>query len=163
MEAELMKSIYFAGGCFWGVEEYFSRVPGVIETEVGYANGKTENPTYDDVCHNFTGHAETVKVSYNERLASLETLLAGLFRIIDPTLLNRQGPDRGVQYRTGVYSEDEDDLAGANAWIESVSGKYKKPVQVEVSFLENYSRAEEYHQKYLKKNPGGYCHIDLDV
>ncbi len=158
-----MKSIYFAGGCFWGVEEYFSRVPGVIETEVGYANGKTENPTYDDVCHNSTGHVETVKVSYDESLASLETLIARLFRIIDPTLLNRQGPDRGRQYRTGVYSENEDDLAGAKAWVESVAGKYKKPLQTEVLPLENYSRAEEYHQKYLKKNPGGYCHIDLDV
>ncbi|MBK5251729.1 MAG: peptide-methionine (S)-S-oxide reductase MsrA [Peptostreptococcaceae bacterium] len=158
-----MKSIYFAGGCFWGVEEYFSKVAGVIETEVGYANGKIENPTYEDVCHNFTGHAETVKVSYDERLASVETLLAALFRIIDPTLLNRQGPDRGAQYRTGVYSENEDDLAAANEWIGSVAGKYKKPVQTEVLPLENYSRAEEYHQKYLKKNSGGYCHIDLDA
>ncbi len=158
-----MKTIYFAGGCFWGVEEYFSRVPGVLETEVGYANGKTQNPTYEDVCHNFTGHAETVKVTYDESLASVETLLSRLFRIIDPTLLNRQGPDRGAQYRSGVYSEDGDDLERARGWIESVAGKYKEPLQVEVLPLENYARAEEYHQKYLKKNPGGYCHIDLNA
>jgi len=159
----MMKTIYFAGGCFWGVEEYFSKVAGVVETEVGYANGKTENPTYEDVCHNFTGHAETVKVTYDKSLASVETLLAALFRIIDPTLLNRQGPDRGAQYRTGVYSEDEDDIERAKAWIESVAGKYKEAVQTEVLPLKNYSRAEEYHQKYLKKHPGGYCHIDLNA
>lgn len=158
-----MKTIYLAGGCFWGVEEYFSRIPGVAATEVGYANGKTENPTYEEVCRMHTGHAETVKVTYDENLTSLETLLERFFRIIDPTVKNRQGPDVGAQYRTGIYYIDDADVPAIEKRIGEESLKYEKPIATEVGPLENYYRAEDYHQSYLKKNPGGYCHIDLNA
>lgn len=158
-----MKTIYLAGGCFWGVQEYFSRIEGVLETEVGYANGKTENPTYEEVCRMGTGHAETVKVVYDEKVLSLETVLERLFRIIDPTVKNRQGPDVGAQYRTGIYTVEEEDLKTARAFVEKAAPAYDRPVVTEVRPLENYYPAEAYHQDYLKKNPGGYCHIDLNA
>jgi peptide-methionine (S)-S-oxide reductase len=105
-----MKEIYLAGGCFWGVEEYFSRIEGVVDTDVGYANGRRENPSYEQVCTGTTGHAETTYLKYDESLVSLEFLLDKFFRIIDPTLLNRQGGDIGNQYRTGIYYVDEEDI-----------------------------------------------------
>lgn len=151
--------IWFAGGCFWGVEAYFARIPGVAGTNVGYANGKTANPSYYDIKH--TGHAETVQVSYDPRKVSLHTLLEYFFNIIDPTSINKQGNDIGTQYRTGIYYKDKNDLATIQAAVGKIQRKYKKPVITEVLPLENYYPAEENHQDYLKKNPGGYCHIDL--
>lgn len=156
-----MKEIYFAGGCFWGVEEYMSRIKGVIDTEVGHANGTKENPTYQEVCTGTTGHAETVQVKYDENVISLEELLNKFWNIIDPTLLNRQGADIGNQYRTGIYYVDEEDLEVINKTLEEQKKKYTKPIVTEIMPLKCFYRAEEYHQDYLKKNPGGYCHIDL--
>jgi peptide methionine sulfoxide reductase msrA/msrB len=155
------KEIWLAGGCFWGVEEYFSRINGVIETSVGYANGKTDNPTYYDISH--TGHAETVLVVYDTERINLETVLTYYFKIIDPTILNRQGPDIGTQYRTGIYYTDELDKEIIEKVVSDEQKKYDKPIVTEVVKLEHYYPAEEYHQDYLKKNPGGYCHVDMSI
>jgi peptide-methionine (S)-S-oxide reductase len=157
-----MKEIVLAGGCFWGVEEFLSRIEGVTETEVGYANGRTPNPTYEDVCYKNTYYAEVCRVRYDETKLSLETLLEKFWSIIDPTTLNKQGPDVGSQYRTGIYYIDEADSEIVLKNKEKEQGKYSKKIVTEVKPLENYFRAEDYHQKYLKKNPGGYCHIKLD-
>lgn len=157
-----MKDIYFAGGCFWGVEEYFSRIEGVTDTEVGYANSKVENPSYELVCSGMTDSAETVKIIYDENIISLENLLEKLFLVIDPTLLNRQGNDIGSQYRTGIYYNEDEDLEIINSYIDSIKNNYKKDILTEVLRIKNFYPAEEYHQDYLKKNPNGYCHIELD-
>jgi methionine-S-sulfoxide reductase len=157
----MKKEIWLAGGCFWGVEEYFSRIKGVVDTSVGYANGETENPSYRDIP--YTGHAETVHVIYDTEKASLEVILERFFRIIDPTILNRQGPDVGTQYRTGIYYSDEKDREAIERVIAKEQQKYEEPIVTEVKKLEHYYLAEEYHQDYLKKNSGGYCHIDLSI
>lgn len=158
-EMPRMKEIYLAGGCFWGVEKYLSGLDGVTRTNAGYANGKTENPSYEEVCGGQTGHAETVKVLYNPKILPLRRLLDLFYEVIDPTSVNRQGPDAGTQYRTGVYFTDASDREAVVESIKELAKKYEKPIAVEVKELENYSPAEEYHQKYLEKNPGGYCHI----
>lgn len=157
-----MREIVLAGGCFWGIEEFFSRIAGVMETEVGYANGRTANPTYEEVCYRNTGFAEACYVKYDEKLLSLEELLERFWSVVNPTTLNRQGPDVGSQYRTGIYYMDENDLDTILASKEKEQRKYEKKIVTEVKPLENYYKAEEYHQRYLKKNPGGYCHIPLD-
>ncbi|HHU05841.1 MAG TPA: peptide-methionine (R)-S-oxide reductase MsrB [Clostridiales bacterium] len=154
-----MPEIYLAGGCFWGMEKYLRSIRGVLSTEVGYANGKTENPSYEDVCHRETGHAETVKLEYDANVLPLSFLLELYFDAIDPTSINRQGGDMGTQYRTGIYYVDESDLPVIRSAIEKLQESYDKPVAIEVKPLSNYYPAEEYHQKYLDKNPGGYCHI----
>lgn len=156
-----MKNIVLAGGCFWGVEEFLSRLNGVIETEVGYANGRTENPTYEDVCHKNTYFAEVCLVKYDENETSLENILNEYWSIIDPTVLNRQGPDVGSQYRTVIYYFDEIDLPIILKSRDNQQKEYDKKIVTQVEPLINYYRAEEYHQKYLKKNPNGYCHIKL--
>lgn len=158
-----MKEIYLAGGCFWGVQAFFSRVPGVAETVSGYANGRTENPTYEDVCRCDTGHAEAVRVRYDPSIVSPERLLELFFRIIDPTQLNRQGNDAGRQYRSGIYYVDEEDRAVAEAALARVRGSLMKPVMTELLPLANFCPAEDYHQDYLRKNPGGYCHVDFSI
>ncbi len=158
-----MKEIYLAGGCFWGVEEYMSRIEGVIDTEVGYANGKTENPTYEEVCTGTTGHVETTYIKFDENIISLKNLLNRFWKIIDPTLINRQGPDIGSQYRTGIYYIDDEDLEIINITLEEQKLKYNKSIVTEIMKLKSFYRAEEYHQDYLKKNPGGYCHIDMNI
>ena len=157
-----MKEIVLAGGCFWGVEEYMSRISGVVETKVGYANGTKENPTYEQVCSNTTGHAEAVYIKFDEKIISLEDLLNRFWRIIDPTLKNRQGPDIGSQYRTGIYYIDEKDLPIIEKTYNEQKEKYQVEIATEVEPLKVFYDAEEYHQNYLKKNPGGYCHIDLN-
>jgi peptide methionine sulfoxide reductase msrA/msrB len=154
------KEIYLAGGCFWGLEKYIGNIPGVLETEAGFANGKTENPTYEDVCRRDTGHAETVRVIYDAEIISLQRLLELFYKVIDPTSLNRQGNDVGSQYRTGIYYTEQDDLPVIRQSIEALQKEYQKRIAVEMLPLMNYYTAEEYHQKYLDKNPGGYCHID---
>lgn len=156
-----IKKIYLAGGCFWGVEAYMKRINGVIDANSGYANGITENPTYEDVIHNGTGHAETVEVIYNSEKISLETLLKYYFRIIDPTSLNKQGNDKGTQYRTGIYYTDLEDKEIIEKEITLLQKNYPKKIMVEVTPLIRFDLAEDYHQDYLKKNPNGYCHIDL--
>ena len=157
-----MKKIVLGGGCFWGMEAYFKRIKGVEKTEVGYANGHTLKPSYKDVCTNTTGHAEVLVVEYDETVISLETILSKLWKVIDPTLLNRQGGDIGSQYRTGIYYVDEADLPVILASKEEEQKKYEKSIVTEVEPLKYYYPAEEYHQDYLTKNPGGYCHIHLD-
>lgn len=156
-----MKEIYLAGGCFWGVDEYMSRVKGVVETSVGYANGHVENPSYEKVCTGTTGHTETTYVKYDEGVVSLYEILDKFWGIINPTLLNRQGADIGSQYRTGIYYTDKEDLSAINDTLEEQKKKYDRPIVTEIGPLESFYEAEEYHQDYLKKNPGGYCHIDL--
>ena len=153
-----MKTLYFAGGCFWGTEQFFRQFPGVLETEVGYANGPTENPTYKDVCAD-SGHAETVRVTYDETVIPTERLLDDYFLAIDPVSLNKQGHDEGVQYRTGIYYTDETLLPAIRAKMKEVAERYSEPLAVEVEPLKNFYPAEEYHQKYLVKNPTGYCHL----
>lgn len=160
---ENLKEIYLAGGCFWGVEEYFSRIPGVRDAVSGYANGQTENPTYEEVCSGLTGHAETVRVSYDPRVVSLETLTEQFFQIIDPTVRDRQGNDAGRQYRTGVYYADAAERGSLERIFADEQKKYKQKIVTELAPLENFCAAEEYHQDYLKKNPGGYCHIDFSA
>ena len=154
------EEIYFAGGCFWGVEHFFSLVKGVVFTQAGYANGHTENPSYEQVCRNNTGHAETVRVIYDADIVSLKKLLLLFFEIIDPTSLNRQGHDVGTQYRTGIYYINASDLPTIQNIVNQISIKYKKPIVVEVCKLGVFYSAEDYHQKYLIKNPDGYCHIN---
>lgn len=156
-----MKKIVLAGGCFWGVEEYISRINGVIDTEVGYANGNRKNPTYEQVCTGTTGHAEAVKVEYDENSSPLYSLLKKFFSIIDPTIENRQGPDRGTQYRTGIYYIDENEKDTILKVVQEEQKKYHKKIVTEIEPLNSFYEAEEYHQDYLKKNPNGYCHIDL--
>lgn len=158
-----LKKIYLAGGCFWGVEKYISITKGVKETEVGYANGNTENPTYEEVCKDDTGYAEVVKVTYDEEIISLDFLLNFYYDIIDPTSVNRQGGDVGTQYRTGIYYVDEEDEEVIKQSIHNLEEKIGETSVVEIKPLKNYYKAEEYHQHYLDKNPGGYCHIDLDM
>lgn len=154
-----MAIIYLAGGCFWGTEKYISSIRGVTETEVGYANGTTERPTYKEVCHNSTGHAETVRVAYDPAVLPLDFLLDLYYGSIDPTSVNRQGGDEGTQYRTGIYYTDTADLPIIKRSVDRLSVKLGRPVAIEVKPLENFWPAETYHQKYLDKNPGGYCHI----
>ncbi len=162
MYKEDSREIYFAGGCFWGVEEYFSRVPGVHNVTVGYANGHTANPTYEEVCTGKTGHAETIQIIYDPKIISLKTLTEQFFKIINPLSLNKQGNDVGTQYRTGIYYVLGEDKEIVEQVIAEVQKQYTKPIAVELKPLENYYLAEEYHQDYLKKNPGGYCHITFE-
>ncbi|MDR2758215.1 MAG: peptide-methionine (S)-S-oxide reductase MsrA [Spirochaetaceae bacterium] len=160
---ETMKTIYIAAGCFWGAEKYFSLIRGVCRTEVGYANGSTENPSYEDVKHRETGHAETVLVEYDPAVISLSFLLDLYYEAVDPTSLNRQGADVGTQYRTGIYYTDREDLPVIKKSLEKLREKIGVPAVIEVKPLENFYTAEEYHQKYLEKNPGGYCHINQSL
>ena len=159
----MIREIYLAGGCFWGVEGYFKRIEGVKDTTCGYANRKTANPSYEDVCRHNTGHAETVRVLFDTDVINLEDLLIYYFRIIDPVSVNKQGNDVGTQYRTGIYYTDESLLPVIKAAVEREQRKYNEKIAVEVLPLENFYSAEEYHQNYLDKNPNGYCHINLNL
>ena len=156
------RTIYLAGGCFWGVEAYMERVDGVVDAVSGYANGATASPSYEQVIRG-SGHAETVKVTYDADKTDLDSILKYYFRVIDPTSLNKQGNDRGVQYRSGVYYTDSSDKAVIDAAIKAVQSKYQQKVVVENQALDNFYLAEMYHQDYLAKNPNGYCHVDLSL
>ena len=160
---EKQQVIYLAGGCFWGVEAYISRLKGVNNTEVGYANGRDLSPTYEKVCTGKTGHAETVKATYNPRIISLEEILESFFRIIDPFALNRQGADIGTQYRTGIYWQEESQKETVINFLREKQSKTSKKIVVEARAIGNFYPAEMYHQKYLERNPQGYCHVDLDL
>ncbi|MBR0402645.1 MAG: peptide-methionine (S)-S-oxide reductase MsrA [Lachnospiraceae bacterium] len=160
-----MKTIHLAGGCVWGLQQVLDQFDGVLATETGYANGLDRAPTYEEVCAD-SGHAETVRVEYDESRIGLAELLGRYFMVIDPFSVNRQGGDAGIQYRTGIYYTDEADLPvirEACARVEreagSAAGEPARPLAVEVCPLVNFFPAEEYHQKYLEKHPGGYCHI----
>jgi len=152
-------AIYLAGGCFWGLQKFFDQFEGVVGTEVGYANGpEAAAPTYQDVCHD-SGHAETVRVDYDPSAISLTALLEKYFLVIDPLSVNQQGHDRGIQYRTGIYYTDPAQLPQIEAVYRAQEAKAGSKLAVELMPLQNFFTAEEYHQKYLDKNPGGYCHI----
>jgi peptide methionine sulfoxide reductase msrA/msrB len=156
------KEIYFAGGCFWGVEKYFSCIPGVTATEAGYANGRTEAPCYEAVCAG-SGHAETVRVRYDTDRISLEELIRLFFEVIDPTAVNRQGPDHGIQYRAAVYYVDGGDKDTILRERRRLQQRYSQPLTVEVGPLKGYWPAEEEHQRYLEKHPQGYCHLPSEA
>ena len=153
-----MKTIYLAGGCFWGMQKYIDQFEGVMETEVGYANGPDRAPSYQDVCKS-SGHAETVRIAYDPATISLTKLLEYYFMVIDPLSVNKQGGDRGIQYRTGIYYTDPGQLPEIEAVYQAEEKKAGAKLAVELGELINFFPAEEYHQKYLDKNPGGYCHI----
>ena len=155
----MIKEIYLAGGCFWGTEHYFKQIEGVVETEVGFANGHTENPSYQEVYTDTTGYAETVRVRYNPHKTSLEFLLQMYFKAIDPTSLNRQGHDEGTRYRTGIYYTDAADLPVIEKVYAAEQKRSSEPIVVEKQPLKNFYAAEAYHQDYLDKNPDGYCHL----
>ena len=153
--------IYLAGGCFWGVEGYFKKFPGVLDTSVGYANGNTSDTNYEKIAS--TGHSETVKISYDKDKLSLQDILEYYFRIIDPTLVNKQGNDVGSQYRTGIYYTNENDKLIIDEILRQRQENYEKKIAVETESLKNFVLAEDYHQDYLDKNPGGYCHINISL
>ncbi len=159
-QKEDIRDIYLAGGCFWGIEAYMEKIYGVKDATSGYANGKTAQTAYRIIGQ--TDHAETVHVTYDANKISLDKLLKYYFQVIDPTSVNKQGNDRGRQYRTGIYYQNEQDKAVISAAINALQAKYKDKVQIEVEPLKHYILAEDYHQDYLKKNPNGYCHIDLE-
>lgn len=153
-----MKTIYLAGGCFWGVEKYFSLAKGIIKTEVGYANGTLDNPKYEDLKHGLDDASETVKIDYDENIISLEKILELYLRVIDSYSLNKQGEDVGIQYRTGIYYISSLDESIIKKYIsKQLSNNHK----IEILPLRKYCKAEEYHQNYLDKNPNGYCHINM--
>lgn len=157
------KEIYLAGGCFWGTEHFVGLLPGVLETSVGYANGSSEKPTYEEVCSGETGHAETVRVVYDETIIRLDEILDMFYRTIDPTSLNKQGGDIGTQYRTGIYYAHAEDEEVIRTSLSKLQERYTLPLVVECEPIRAYWTAEDYHQKYLHKNPSGYCHIGQDL
>jgi len=153
-----MNTIYLAGGCFWGMQKFLDQFDGVTHTEVGYANGPDCAPSYEDVCRS-SGHAETVRVDFDPARMTLRRLLEFYFMVIDPLSVNRQGGDHGIQYRTGIYYTNERQLPEIEAVYRAEEKKAGAKLAVELEPLRNFFPAEEYHQKYLDKNPGGYCHI----
>ena len=157
----MSKRIVLAGGCFWGLEAYMREWPGVLDTEVGFANGRMPHPTYEQVKAGGTGYAEACKVEYDPQVISLRTLLRHYLRIIDPTTLNRQGPDIGAQYRTSIYYNDDEERRLAEELLAKEQKNWDEPVVTTVEPLVNFYAAEEYHQDYLKKKPCGYCHVNL--
>lgn len=158
-----MKEIYLAGGCFWGTEHFFKQIKGVVQTEVGFANGHTVNPTYKEVYTDTTGYAETVRIAYDPQVATLEFLLNMFFKAIDPTSLNKQGHDEGTRYRTGVYFTDEADLPVIRKVFAEQQALLPHPIVVEVEPLRQFYPADESHQDYLDKHPDGYCHLPLEL
>lgn len=159
----MIKTIYLAGGCFWGVQHYFDQFDGILKTTVGYANGNSENPEYKDVKAGLTGHAETLEIQYDDTIISLSKILDLYFDIIDPVSVNQQGEDIGISYRTGIYYVDETDLEIIQDKYNEIQEKYDAALAVELEPLKNFFNAEEYHQKYLDKNPGAYCHIPASI
>jgi peptide methionine sulfoxide reductase msrA/msrB len=150
-----VKTIYIAGGCFWGLEKYIGLVKGVVDVEAGYANGANASATYGDG----SGYAETVKVAYDPSEAPLPFLLDLFYDAVDPTSVDRQGNDVGAEYRTGIYYTDPVDAPVIEKSLAELQKRYAEPIAIESGPLVHYTRAEEYHQDYLQKNPGGYCHI----
>ncbi len=155
------REIYLAGGCFWGTEHFFKQIQGVVGTEVGYANGITENPTYEEVCTDTTRFAETVRIEYDPDVVGLRFLLEMYFKAIDPLSVNRQGHDVGTQYRTGIYYTDPQDIEVIEEVYAEEQARYSEPLAVEKQPLVSFYPAEQYHQNYLVKNPDGYCHLPL--
>ena len=157
----MTKRATFGAGCFWGVEAAFRQLDGVTATRVGYAGGRLDNPTYEDVCSHTTGHAEVVEVSYDPGKVSYEELLNVFWSIHDPTTPNRQGPDVGTQYRSAVFYHDDAQKAAAEALMARLgaSGKFRRPIVTEIVPASTFYRAEEYHQRYLAKHGRSSCHL----
>ncbi len=160
--ADSMSVIYLAGGCFWGLQKFFDQFDGVTGTEVGYANGPDRAPTYEEVCAD-SGHAETVRIVYDETRISLTELLDMFFLAVDPLSVNRQGQDEGIQYRSGIYYSEPSQLPEIEARMRREEEAREQKLAVELLPLQSFWPAEEYHQKYLDKNPGGYCHISPEM
>ncbi len=158
-----MDRIVIAGGCFWGVEAYYKKLKGVHKTSAGYVNGNIEAPTYEDLLAGRATHAEAVEIYYDSKVISLTKILEHMFRFIDPTSLNRQGGDIGIQYRTGIYYQTEEDRDLIDDFIKKMNQNYNNKIVVEVKKETGYYLAEDYHQDYLDKNPFGYCHVDLNL
>ncbi|WP_446745676.1 peptide-methionine (S)-S-oxide reductase MsrA [Silvibacterium acidisoli] len=156
-----MEKATFGAGCFWGVEVRFGQVPGVIETAVGYEGGKTEKPSYKEVCTDMTGHAEVVELDFDPSKVSYQQLLDLFFELHDPTQLNRQGPDWGTQYRSAVFYHSPEQEAAAKATIARLTEEkqFSKPIVTQVVPAETFWKAEDYHQKYLEKRGMASCHI----
>jgi peptide-methionine (S)-S-oxide reductase len=150
----------FAAGCFWGIEDAFSQLEGVVSTMVGYTGGKTENPTYKEVCNDTTGHAEAVLVEYDSQKVSFDQLLDLFWKIHDPTQLNRQGPDFGSQYRSAVFYHTPEQEAATRASVQQLtaSGRYTRPIVTQITPAVTFYKAEEYHQQYNQKH-GRHCGI----
>jgi len=155
------KKASFAAGCFWGVEARFREIAGVLNAVVGYMGGETDHPNYHQVCSGTTGHAEAVQLEYDELQVSYEDLLEAFFSMHNPTTLNRQGPDHGSQYRSAVFWHDEAQHAAAEKKVNELntSGAWNDPVVTEITQAGTFWPAEEYHQRYLEKNGGGFCHV----
>jgi len=160
-DSKNLRELYLAGGCFWGIEEYFSRIDGVTDTVVGYSNGATDETSYYELSQ--TNHAEAVHITYDNKKVDLKKLIYAYFKIVDPTSINKQGNDKGSQYRSAIYYENNEDGATIKEVISEKQKLFKKPIVIEVESLKNFVVAEEEHQDYLKKNPNGYCHIDLST
>ena len=156
----MIRTIILAGGCFWGTAHLFSLVPGVTSTVAGYANSRVADPTYEQVCTGSTDAAEAVRIEYDDNQVSLTDLLKLFFSSIDPTSIDRQGGDVGRQYRTGIYYTDPEDAEVVDAQKAVIQRRLTKPLAVESGPIRNFYPAEEYHQDYLDKNPGGYCHVN---
>jgi len=156
-----MEQAIFAAGCFWGIQFYFDQVPGVIKTTVGYTGGHTENPSYEDVCSHTTGHAEATLIEFDPKDVTYEELLIHLFRIHDPTQLNRQGPDIGDSYRSAIFYTNDNQRQIAEDYISqiSMSIENKEPIVTEVTKLAKFYEAEDYHQKYTERTGRGMCHV----
>lgn len=156
-----MQKATFAGGCFWGVEDAFMQVTGVVSTRVGYTGGHMESPSYKDVCSDETGHAEAVEVTYDPSKVSYEKLLDIFWNLIDPTQVDRQGPDFGSQYRSVIFFHTPEQEAAAKASKEKLadSGKYRRPIATAIEPAAAFWPAEDYHQQYLKKRGLGSCHV----
>lgn len=153
----------FAGGCFWGMEEYFRQIPGVIKTRVGYTGGTKPAPTYEEVLTHTTGHAEALGLTYDPQQISYQTLLKHFFRVHDPTALNRQGNDVGDNYRSAIFYTNKQQETEAKALIKVLGKKINEKIVTQVVQAKEFYPAEEYHQRYLQKNPGGYCHINMNL
>jgi peptide-methionine (S)-S-oxide reductase len=156
--AELEKAT-FGAGCFWGVEVAFRQVPGVVDATAGYLGGTFPNPTYEDVCTGRTGHAEVVEVQYDPSRVSYDDLLNVFWSSHDPTTLNRQGPDRGTQYRSAIFYYNEAQRAAAIASKDRWTGRFPNPIVTEITPTSTFYRAEEYHQRYLEKRGLANCHV----
>lgn len=156
-----LQTAIFAAGCFWGVEYQFSQLPGVINTEVGYIGGKTENPTYNEVCYKKTGHAEAVRIKFDPEVIKFEKLVDFFYSIHDPTTKDRQGVDIGNQYRSGIFYIDYEQKSIAELVTDKISQskKFPRPIVTEITQASTFYRAEEYHQKYFEKHPNRGCHL----
>lgn len=156
-----MNQIVIGGGCFWGVQEYYRRLKGVYETRVGYAQGHVENPSYEVVKSQESGHIEVCEITYEESEISLLKIVEHLFRFIDPYQKDAQAGDIGTQYQTGIFVNNSNELACVSNYVAELQSKTDKVITTRVELLEVFYEAEEYHQKYLVKNPTGYCHVDF--